>query len=58
MIKPITIVSAGRQGRNIVQILENGTTGPVAGFLDDTKPVGETIVGHPELDPACAIPVR
>jgi sugar O-acyltransferase (sialic acid O-acetyltransferase NeuD family) len=50
MIKPIVVVGAGRQGRNIVEVLEDGKAGPVAGFLDDTKPAGETVLGHPVLN--------
>jgi sugar O-acyltransferase (sialic acid O-acetyltransferase NeuD family) len=46
MNNPIVIVGAGRQGRNIAETLENAeATAPVAGFLDDTKPAGSTILG-------------
>jgi sugar O-acyltransferase (sialic acid O-acetyltransferase NeuD family) len=56
MTKPVVIVGAGRQGRNIAEILEAGQgTGPLAGYLDDTKPVGERVLGHPVLDGFAAL---
>jgi acetyltransferase EpsM len=56
MNKPVVIVGAGRQGRNIVEILEGAEApGPVAGFLDDTKAVGEKIFSHPVLNGFAAI---
>jgi sugar O-acyltransferase (sialic acid O-acetyltransferase NeuD family) len=51
MTKPIVIVGAGRQGRVIVDVFDNDEAGsPVAGYLDDTKPVGEKVCGHPVLN--------
>jgi sugar O-acyltransferase (sialic acid O-acetyltransferase NeuD family) len=48
MTKPVVIVGGGRQGRNIAEILERtATTALLAGFLDDTKPSGSTVLGYP-----------
>jgi sugar O-acyltransferase (sialic acid O-acetyltransferase NeuD family) len=56
MNKPVVIVGAGRQGRNIAEILEGAEApGPVAGFLDDTKAIGEKIFGHPVLNGFAAL---
>lgn len=56
MNKPVVIVGAGRQGRNIAEILEAAeSAAPVAGFLDDTKPAGEKIIGHSVLDDFAAM---
>lgn len=50
MPKDIVIVGAGRQGRNVTEILaEQKTPHDIAGFLDDTKQIRETIVGVPVL---------
>jgi sugar O-acyltransferase (sialic acid O-acetyltransferase NeuD family) len=50
MIKPIVIVGAGRQGRVIFDVFDNDdAASPVAGYLDDTKPVGEKVCGRPVL---------
>jgi sugar O-acyltransferase (sialic acid O-acetyltransferase NeuD family) len=50
MTNPIVIVGAGSHGRGVADVL--GGIEPlhvVAGFLDDTKPVGEIILDHPVL---------
>jgi len=50
MTKPVVIVGAGRQGRNIAEILEQTETSALlTGFLDDTKPAGSTILGYPVI---------
>lgn len=44
--KPVVIVGAGRHGRNVFGILSKAEGGhAVAGFIDDTKPVGEAVIG-------------
>ena len=50
MTKEVVIVGAGRQGRNVLEILRfDSNQYPVAGFIDDTKTVGEMILGCPVL---------
>jgi UDP-perosamine 4-acetyltransferase len=49
MTKPVVIVGAGRHGRATADILDSRNT-IVAGYLDDTKPKGDTVSGHPVLD--------
>jgi UDP-perosamine 4-acetyltransferase len=50
MPKQVVIVGAGRQGRNVAEILAaSPATLPIAGFLDDGKPFGEVVVGWPVL---------
>jgi acetyltransferase EpsM len=54
--KPVVIVGAGRQGRIIAETLEGvEAVGPLAGFLDDTKAIGEKVLGHPVLNGFAAI---
>jgi sugar O-acyltransferase (sialic acid O-acetyltransferase NeuD family) len=50
MNKPIVIVGAGRHGRLVAETLEkHEAPHPIAGFLDDTKPVNEDVIGYPVL---------
>jgi sugar O-acyltransferase (sialic acid O-acetyltransferase NeuD family) len=50
MTKQVVIVGAGRQGRNVLEILNfDRMRYPVAGFLDDTKAAGDTVMGVPVL---------
>jgi hypothetical protein len=50
MPKQVVIVGAGRQGRNVAEILAVAPAAfPIAGFLDDGKPFGEVVVGWPVL---------
>jgi len=42
--RPVVIVGAGHQGRNVADILVRGGTA-VAGFLDDTRTLGERVNG-------------
>ena len=56
MNKLIVIVGAGRQGRVIFDVFDKDEAGSlVAGYLDDTKPVGELIRGFPVLNGFAAI---
>jgi sugar O-acyltransferase (sialic acid O-acetyltransferase NeuD family) len=56
MNKPLVIVGAGRQGRIVAETLEGvEAAGPVAGYLDDTKAIGEKILGYPVLNGFAAI---
>jgi sugar O-acyltransferase (sialic acid O-acetyltransferase NeuD family) len=57
MNKPIVIVGAGRQARVILDVFDGDDMagGSVAGYLDDTKPVGEEIRGYPVLNGFAAI---
>jgi sugar O-acyltransferase (sialic acid O-acetyltransferase NeuD family) len=48
--KPLVIVGAGRQGRNIHDICQVAGT-PIRGFLDDTRSPGETVNNIPILGP-------
>lgn len=45
---PVVILGAGRQGRNVADIL-HAAGRVVRGFLDDTKAVGSSVVGIPVL---------
>ena len=46
----VVIVGAGRQGRSALEAFRSDPEGPpVAGFLDDTKDVGQTILDCPVL---------
>ena len=48
MSDAIVVVGAGRQGRNVAEILAlTPTATPVAGFLDDTKRLGDCVDGQP-----------
>src|SRR3954462_4455303 len=50
MNPPTVVVGAGRHGRNVAEILERTATACVlAGFLDEAKPAGSTVLGHPVL---------
>jgi hypothetical protein len=50
MDRSTVIVGAGRHGRNTAEIFDRtATAAPLAGFLDDTKPLGSTVLGHPVL---------
>jgi sugar O-acyltransferase (sialic acid O-acetyltransferase NeuD family) len=51
MSKAIIIVGAGRQGRVLADVFDKDEAGStVAGYLDDTKLVGERIRGYPVLN--------
>lgn len=39
---PVAILGAGRQGRNVAQMLRDAGR-PILGFLDDTKPAGSRV---------------
>jgi sugar O-acyltransferase (sialic acid O-acetyltransferase NeuD family) len=54
MSKPIVIVGAGRQGRIIADALDAGEIG-VAGYLDDTRTLGELVHGYPVLNTFAAM---
>jgi sugar O-acyltransferase (sialic acid O-acetyltransferase NeuD family) len=48
----VVIVGAGRQGRNVADILAaEATRPPVAGYLDDTKDAGTIVERHAVLGP-------
>jgi sugar O-acyltransferase (sialic acid O-acetyltransferase NeuD family) len=50
MPKQVVIVGAGRQGRNVAEILgASPATFPIAGFLDDGKAFGEVVLTWPVL---------
>lgn len=52
MSKPVMIVGAGRQGRNILEILSLGSQPrKIKGFLDDTKAPGTLVDETPVLGP-------
>ena len=55
--KPVVIVGAGRQGRNVADVLET-IRAKIAGFLDDTKPKGTPVFDYPVLDGLSAIDDR
>jgi sugar O-acyltransferase (sialic acid O-acetyltransferase NeuD family) len=55
--KPVVIVGAGRQGRNVADVLE-AQTKKIAGYLDDTKPKGVLVFDYPVLDGLSAIEDR
>jgi UDP-perosamine 4-acetyltransferase len=56
MSKPIVIVGGGRHGRVVLDVFDSDeVAAPVAGYLDDTMPVGEKIYGYPVLNGFAAI---
>ncbi len=50
MTKPIVIVGAGRHARAAADIFSLMDPSTVAGYLDDTRSVGEIVTGYPVLD--------
>lgn len=51
MSKSVVIVGGGRHGRVVLDVFDNDeAVSPIAGYLDDTMPVGEKIYGHPVLN--------
>lgn len=51
MTNPIVIVGAGSHGRGVADVLTSmDAEQVVAGYLDDTRPVRDIILGHPVLD--------
>jgi sugar O-acyltransferase (sialic acid O-acetyltransferase NeuD family) len=56
MSKPIVIVGGGRHGRVVLDVFDGDEAViPVAGYLDDTMPVGEKVYGYPVLNGFAAI---